>query len=319
MSGKNLLKPPNWIPTFSRLTGLAWAARVVLTAGGLPAIGIFCNGGLGDDLMCTVVAHELKKRGTGKIWLFTTFPELAAGNSDLIAVPTDFRLRRLCKLLGVPCVEVGYPGKPPRHIIAMMCEAAGVKGEVELRPRLMLSPDESHAGRVTARPQIALQTSNLSARFPIRNKLWHPERMQAVADALQDDFDLVQLGAASDPPLQGAFDLRGKTSVRQAAAVLAQSRLFIGLTSGLMHLARAVECRSVIVYGGREHPHQSGYSANENIHWEGPCAPCWERDACDFDRRCMRDIQAGSVIAAARRQLDRYGTPLVIDRAEAVA
>ncbi len=307
------------MPTFSRLTGLAWAARVVLSAGGLPAIGMFCEGGLGDDLMCTVVAHELKKRGTGRIWLFTAYPELAAGNADLIAVPADFRLRRLCSLLGVPCVGVGYPGKPPRHISAMMCEAAGVRGEVELRPRLALSPEESRAGRVTARPQIALQTSNLAARFPIRNKLWHPERMQSVADALQDDFDLVQLGAVSDPPLHGALDLRGKTSVRQAAAVLAQSRLFIGLTTGLMHLARAVECRSVIVYGGREHPRQSGYSANENIHWEGPCAPCWERDACDFDRRCMRDIQPEPVIAAARRQLDRYGTPLVIDRAETAA
>ncbi len=319
MSGKTTLNLPNWMPTFSRLTGLAWAARIALTAGGLPAIGIFCDGGLGDDLMCTVVAHELKKRGAGKIWLFTAFPELAVGNPDLIAVPTDFRLRRLCGLFGVPCIEVGYPGKPPRHVIAMMCEAAGVRGEVELRPRLMLSPGERRAGRVTTRPQITLQTSNLAARFPIRNKLWAPDRMQVVADALQDEFDLVQLGAVSDPQLRGALDLRGKTSVRQAAAVLSQSHLFIGLTTGLMHLARAVECRSVIVYGGREHPRQSGYSANENIHWEGPCAPCWERDACDFDRMCMRDIQPKSVIAAARRQLDRYGTPLVTDRIETAA
>jgi hypothetical protein len=269
--------------------------------------------------MCTVVAHELKKRGARKVWLFTAFPELAIGNPDLVAVPADFRLRRFCDLLGVPCVEVGYPGHPPRHVIAMMCEAAGVHGEVELHPHLALSPDENRGGRVTARPQIAVQTSNLAARFPIRNKLWPSERMQVVANALKDEFDLVQLGAPSDPRLDGALDLRGKTSVRQAAAVLAQSRLFIGLTTGLMHLARAVECRSVIVYGGREHPHQSGYSANENLHWEGPCAPCWERDACDFDRRCMRDIQPASVIAAARRQLERYGTPLAIDRAETAA
>jgi len=231
-------------------------------------------------------------------------------------VPADFRLRRLCGLLGVPCVEVRYPGKPPRHVIAMMCEAAGVHGEVELRPRLTLSAEESQAGRLSARPQIALQTSNLAARFPMRNKLWPSERMQVVADALKADFDLVQLGAPSDPLLQGALDLRGKTSIRHAAAVLAQSHLFIGLTTGLMHLARAVDCRSVIVYGGREHPSQSGYSANENLHWEGPCAPCWERDACDFDRRCMGSIQPESVITAARRQLERYGTPLAIDRAE---
>src|SRR3974390_667061 len=98
MSGKSPLKLPNWMPTLSRLTGLVWAGRIALAAGGLPAIGIFCDGGLGDDLMCTVVTHELKKRGAGKIWLFTAFPELAAGNPDLTAVPPDFRLRRLCSL-----------------------------------------------------------------------------------------------------------------------------------------------------------------------------------------------------------------------------
>jgi len=317
MSGKTLLALPNWMPTFSRLAGMGWAAKTVLAAGGLPAVGIFCNGGLGDDLMCTVVARELKKRGAGKIWLFTAFPELARGNPDLIAVPSDSRLRRLCALFGAPSIEVGYPSNPPRHIIVMMCEAAGVHGEVELRPRLTLSPEETRAGLLTSRPQIALQTSSIAARFPMRNKLWQPDRMQVVADALKDEFDLVQLGAASDPQLDGALDLRGRTSTRQAAAVLAQSHLFIGLVSGLMHLARAVECRSVIVYGGREHPRQSGYSANENIHWQGPCAPCWERDACDFDRMCMRDIQPEAVIAAARRQLERYGTPLVTDRGEA--
>jgi hypothetical protein len=317
MPEKSSPNPLHWVPRFARrLAGFVWAARVALAAGGLPRIGIFCNGGLGDDIMCTIVARELKKRGAGKIWHFTAFPELAVGSPDLIAVPADFRLRRLCGLFGVPCIELGYPGSPTDHIIISMCERTSIRGEVELRPHLTLSGEERSAGRVTSRPQIALQTSSLGARFPMRNKQWHDDRLQLVANALKDDFDLVQLGAASDPQLDAALDLRGKTSVRQAAAVLAQSRLFIGPVSGLMHLARAVDCRSVIVYGGREHPFQSGYSANENLFWAGPCAPCWQRDECDFDRVCMSSILPEAVIAAARRQLDRYGTPLDIDRAE---
>lgn len=321
MPEKSQSNLPNWVPTFSRLTGFVWSARIALAARGLPEIGIFYNGGLGDDILCSAVARELKKRGGGKVWQFTRFPELAVGNPDLIAVPMDFRLRRLCGLFGVPCIELDYHSNhsnPPRHLIVMMCEQAGIRGEVELRPYLMLSQEERREGRVASRPQIALQTSSLAARFPMRNKLWHHDRLQLVADALKDDFDLVQLGAVSDPGVDGALDLRGKTSVRQAAAVLSQSRLFIGLVSGLMHLARAVECRSVIVYGGREHPFQSGYSANENLYWEGPCAPCWQRNECDFERVCMSAILPEPVIAAARRQLDRCGTPLAIDRAEIV-
>jgi hypothetical protein len=119
----------------------------------------------------------------------------------------------------------------------------------------------------------------------------------------------------SDLQLRGALDVRGNT-VRETAAILAASRLFLGLATGLMHLARAVECRSVIVYGGREHPSQSGYSANENLYWNGPCAPCWQRNDCNFDRVYMSEIQPEQVIAAVQRQEERYGTPLPVDRFE---
>ena len=107
--------------------------------------------------------------------------------------------------------------------------------------------------------------------------------------------------------------------MRETAAILAASRLFLGLATGLMHLARAVECRSVIVYGGREHPSQSGYSANENLYWSGPCAPCWLRNDCDYDRVCMSEILPELVIAAVRRQAERYGTPLPVDQCDITA
>ena len=62
----------------------------------------------------------------------------------------------------------------------------------------------------------------------------------------------------------------------------------LDLSAGVMHLARAVDCRSVIIYGGREHPSQSGYSANENLYWSGACAPCWLRNDCNYGRICMQ-------------------------------
>jgi hypothetical protein len=304
----------SWVPTPSRIAGSIWSLRKTITLGGLPEIGIYFNGGLGDEIMRTAVARELKKRGTQKIWQFASVPQLYVGNRDLIAVPDDFRLHRLCAFFRVPCIQVDYPDNPPRHLIAMMCEKVGISGEADLRPYVFLSDDERQSGKVTSRPQAVFQTSSLAARYPMRNKLWPHENFQVVADALKDDFDLVQVGAQSDPMLRGALDLRSKTSVRQTAAILSASRLFVGLVSGLMHLARAVDCRSVIVYGGREHPSQSGYSANENLHWSGPCAPCWQRDDCDYGRVCMSEIHPEQVIAAVHRQAERYGTPLPVDR-----
>ncbi len=307
---------PSWVPTPSRLSGFVRSATFAVAAGGLPDIGIYFHGGLGDDIMQTVVARELKRRGAGKVWQFTRMPELHHGNPDLVAVPDDFRLHRLCRIFGRPVVHADYPDHPPRHFIAMMCECVGIRGEIELRPRVYLSDAERRAGKTVQRRQIAVQTSSLAARAPMRNKLWPAERFQIVADVLKEDFDLVQLGALSDPELCGALDLRGKTSVRQAAAVLAASHLFLGLATGLVHLARAVECRSVVIYGGREDPSRSGYSANENLSWSGPCAPCWLRNDCDYGRVCMSEILPEHVILAVRRQADRHGDPLPVDRFE---
>jgi hypothetical protein len=305
---------PSWMPTPARVWGLLWSGGVALKVGGLPDIGLFFNGGLGDDILCTAVARELKKRGAGRIWQLTRHPELFAGNADVLAVPVDFRLRRLCAMFGVPCPELEYPHPPPAHLITTLCKEVDITGEIELRPYVHLTDAERRDGCVTPRPAVAMQTSSMSARFPMRNKQWPLERFQAVADALKGEFDIVQLGSPTDPVLDGALDLRGKTSVRESAAILASSKLFIGLVSGLMHLARAVDCRSVIVYGGREHPAQSGYTANENLYWNGPCAPCWQRDDCDYDRVCMKEMLPEMVLAAAHRQLALHGMPLQIER-----
>jgi ADP-heptose:LPS heptosyltransferase len=302
-----------WQPSWQRVVGFFWSAAVTVKAGGFPETALYFSGGIGDEIMASAVAHELKKRGVKTTWLFTRVADAFAGNSDLVAVPSDYRLHRFCEMFGITPLELSYPEPPKEHLIATMCARAGVHGEIALRPYLVVSAAETLAGKRVARRQIVFQTSSLSAKHPMKNKQWPIERFQAVADALREDFDLVQLGSRRDPPLRGCLDLRDKTSIREAAAIFAASHLFVGLVSGLMHLARAVDCRSVIVYGGREHPNQSGYCANENLYWEGHCSPCWQRDHCDYDRKCMQAMLPDHAIAAARRQIERYGTPLPVD------
>jgi ADP-heptose:LPS heptosyltransferase len=77
-----------------------------------------------------------------------------------------------------------------------------------------------------------------------------------------------------------------------------------------MHLARAVECPSVIVYGGRELPELTGYPCNVNLARRPPCAPCWQRSRCDFDRVCTDAILPAEVANAIGSALDRPRGPL---------
>ena len=161
---------------------------------------------------------------------------------------------------------------PKRHIIAEMCLAGGIQGQIALRPYLHLTSEERDKGK-WAQGMIAIQSSGLGAKLPMRNKQWFPERFQGVVDSLKAKYKFVQIGSTSDPLLDGAADFRGKTNIRGTASILANARMFVGNVGFLMHLARASECLSVIVYGGREAPWQSGYSCNMNLYSAVSCAP----------------------------------------------
>jgi ADP-heptose:LPS heptosyltransferase len=283
----------------------------------------FGGDGLGDELLCSVPLHELRRRGAIGLCAMTNRSEFFHHSPDVDAVrPMAHDDLQFLARIGVQASSTVYIHEklppdidvaPPRHILAEMCRLCGIAGEVELRPRLWLSHDE----RATTAPFagcIAVQSSRRSASLTIGNKEWFPERFQQVVDALVPHHHVVQLGLPDDPPLRGAEDLRGRKSFRESAAILAGATAFLGLVGFLMHLARAVDCPAVIVYGGRERPDQSGYVCNENLFTPLPCAPCWRWNSCDFEHACMTAIKSADVIAALNRLLARPRFPLAIER-----
>lgn len=292
---------------------------------GLPDVMLQFGGGIGDELLLTVVARELKRRKPGlKVWQVSHSLELLEGNPDYDRVfslnhwPLRYALflrSRRCSLSYTTEKISRVQDDPPKsHILAALCENAGIRGNVSLRPYLMLTKEEKKAGLLAER-QIALQCIGpTSYNTVMKNKLWDSVKFQEVVDRIRaesgDTFTLIQLGSAGDVGLSGVTDLRGKTSLRESAAILYQSECFIGTVGFLMHLSRAVECRSVILYGGREHAWQTGYICNENLESRMDCAPCWSWEECSHERKCMDDITADDVVNAFGRVQTRRRMPL---------
>jgi hypothetical protein len=303
---------------------LAPSAAPLLAQHGRPALFINSVGaGIGDDVLCTAMFRELCRRGQSDFWITSRHPELYRYNPDVkVIVPPLSRYDIMLKWFGTKAVYPWYTSyhpafdrddpMPEQHLISIMCQKAGITGEITLRPYLFLDEEEVQKGKRVPR-QIAIQSAGLDARHSMRNKNWSLEGYQGVVDALKDRYDFVQLGSRTDPPLEGALDLRGKTSLRETAAVLHGSLALVGQVGLLMHLARAVDCRAVIVYGGRETPAQSGYPCNENLYSPVHCSPCWRLNTCPYDRMCLSQIGVTDVIDALERQLGRYGTPLSVD------
>ncbi len=302
-----------------------WIFLKTLVRYGIPTVGVGFLGGVGDDLLSTSLVYELSRRGCKKIWVMARFPELFFHNPAVsLILPEDPRWLGLFRKLKRPFHFPNYgkynpatdqDSEPERHIMAEMCAVSGIKGKVSLKPHIYFSSDEVNGGAIVPN-QVAVQSSSLTASVAMKNKQWFHEHFQSIVDALRREFNFVQIGASTDPKLEGAIDLRGRTNLRETAALLRQSRMFVGLVGFLMHLARATDCPSVIVYGGRETPAQSGYPCNFNLTSQPPCSPCWLRNRCDYDRICLTSIEPSTAIAAIQELSLNPRGPLTLDTFE---
>ena len=295
--------------------GLAFLLRY-----GRPTGRVFrFGGGLGDHLLVSSVFRELQGRQETGNWMLSDHPDIFLENPDISRViPDNWRTEKFCEKLGYAPTTLSYgtwindPDQivpPKKHIIAEILERAGIAGDVELRPYFpavqTVSP-ELHSQSDT----VCIQGANTASTTPMLNKQWSEKHFEEVGSMLSCRYKMVQLGLPGESDISAAEDLRGALSIIQTAEMLAQSRFFIGQVGFLMHLARAVGTRSIIVYGGREKAWQSGYPCNENLETNPGCAPCWRNSGCEYDRKCLSDITVQNLLDAVDRMESRLEQPL---------
>jgi heptosyltransferase I len=114
----------------------------------------------------------------------------------------------------------------------------------------------------------------------------------AIGDAVMRNLDGIEV-----------LNLVGRTSLRDLIGIFGDCAVAFGPDSGPMHIAAAVGCPIVSLWGSTA-PQRSapwGY-ADLALHGEIPCHPCYLRD-CPIGRECMRRIAPTDVAALVRRAL----------------
>jgi ADP-heptose:LPS heptosyltransferase len=269
---------------------------------------------LGDDLLCTIIANQLFLNGKKNIWVKTNYPELYYNNPYISRIVTNKNERFFnyyISKLSIPEVQPLYSNYnnlsdsdkiPDKHIIYKMCDSSRVQYPLKLSPFIFLTNKEKKVGSKYS-GCIIIQSSGISSNNPMTTKEWDYNKFNDLVSKLKNKFTFVQIGANSDPLLNNVIDLRGKTNIRESASILFNAKLFIGLVGFLMHLSKAVNCKSVIIYGGREQPSQSGYIENENICTSLECSPCWIRSNCPNNMKCMSQISVEDVLNSVYKSI----------------
>jgi Glycosyltransferase family 9 (heptosyltransferase) len=132
------------------------------------------------------------------------------------------------------------------------------------------------------------------------NKQWPVERYLVVAQALSADGEIT-LSLGPSPRHEWPELPRVETpDFRDALAVLARARLYIGPEGGMHHAAAALGVPAVVIFGGFNSPKSTGYPWHSNLTVGEPCGSI---GPCEHCRQAMAQISVERVIEAARAHL----------------
>ena len=152
---------------------------------------------------------------------------------------------------------------------------------------------------------------NPMARWP--TKLWETERFALLATRIREELgcEVVFTGSSGDNPvirrIMGTMpvapvNLAGKTSLKELAYFYTRCRLLVTTDTGPMHVAAAMGCPVVALFGPTAPWRTGPYGPGHAIIRTGiACSPCFSK-RCDH-MTCMKEIGIDQVFDAVKTTL----------------
>lgn len=198
--------------------------------------------------------------------------------------------------------------KPEREYNLDMIRKLGYRGPA---PPLYVSMKRPAVGLPEGRPRLCLVPGS-KTDFMWRHKRW-PYFADLLSDLLQEypEGHVGIIGGAGDrfdnphPDDRRVVDLRGRLSLSQTAWVLRHSDLAIGNDCGPMHIADAVQTRSIILFGPSCELKNGPINKAVPLSVPVSCRPCQYGEllmTCE-DPRCMNELSPDLVMEKVREML----------------
>lgn len=259
---------------------------------------------LGDNLMLTTVAREVRKRNPeALIHVVTGLPEIFARNPDVDFVSLE--PERPTPGLGAHLIRYEHRFPWEKHLLYYCLECVDIRDKIDLRTYIYPSDtDWAWAEKILEpwggyRPILV----NRHAGPRTEKKNWPTDYWRQVIEIwLQAGWPVIDIGAGVSEPLSfpsdNWLDLVGKTSIHQLAALMARSHLLAGAESGATHLAASCGLPAISIVGGRQPGVASQYPGCISLTSQPSCRNCWEQGPCEHDLRCLREIKPSAILDA---------------------
>lgn len=243
-----------------------------------------------------------------------------------------FRSRFLARLSGAGH-RIGLDsGEPGRSLMTRIVPRGDDKRPMSSEYRqLMLAlglepgpfaPEIVLSGKDHEAAQNKLSVLKLNRRFALfcpfttrPHKHWFPERWAELANHLAAAYDLPVLILGSERDERAGrsirslaeapvYDLIGRTSLAEAAAIVAQAALVIGVDTGMTHMGTAFKRPTIALFGATCPYLQTPSPATVVVYVPQTCAPCRRKPTCKGRFDCMAAITVRQIFEAVRNLLD---------------
>ncbi len=149
-------------------------------------------------------------------------------------------------------------------------------------------------------------------------KHWFEDAWRALIPRLHERFGgpILLLGGPGDHAAASRIgaglpvtDLVGQTSLLEAAALIRNARLLIGVDTGLTHMGTAYHRPTLCLFGSTRPYLRTDSPATRVIYHALSCSPCKRRPTCGGAFACMRDITPDEVMHHAEALLKDAPVP----------
>ncbi len=259
--------------------------------------------GIGDVLLLTSLVESIKKQYPNiRINVVTEHSDLLKNNKSISTINQDasfFTFRHWY-------LEIRQSKNPDKHILTESLEKLGLSGDIQKPKFFVTEKERKNAEKLLhehkTKPLIAINTVS---KEPTKD--WPPSYWHELIHRLVDKFFIIQIGNQNEIQFDKVVRFAGLLNLRDSIAVLEKCNLFIGGVSFLMHAAASVDVKSVIIYGGRETPKNSGYDNNINLYQKIDCGPCWiheeDGELCQKNLECLARIKVDTVLESINQIL----------------
>lgn len=217
-----------------------------------------------------------------------------------------FMTRVIAKPTGETRIGAEY-----RHLAAMF----GIATDPFAMHVALSEADREFAGRFIADHGLEPGYAVICPFTTRPQKHWFDASWVTLATRLRDELGLkvVMLGGPGDRTAANAIartatfvvDATGRTTLREAAALIERARLLVGVDTGLMHMGTAFAIPTIALFGSTR-PYLITDSDKTVVLYKAlPCSPCHRNPTCGGAYTCMREIVPEEVLATARQLLAR--------------